>query len=157
MVDITEISAMVAAAGVLVGVVYYILDMRNQTRLRQTDLVMRLYAVFATGEFQKEMYTFMTDTEIKDYSTFKKKYTVNLSPTGLFFEEVGVLLSRKLADIGLISNLFGPVAMVYWEKSKPIVEDARKQLNAPGFGGGFEYLYNEMKKRQQKLQWLASF
>ena len=52
-VDITEISAMVAAAGVLVGVVWYILDMRNQTRLRQTDLVMRLYAVFATEEFQK--------------------------------------------------------------------------------------------------------
>jgi len=33
MVDITKISAMVAATGVLVGVVWYILDMRNQTRL----------------------------------------------------------------------------------------------------------------------------
>jgi hypothetical protein len=43
MVDVTEISAIVAAAGVLVGVVYYILDMRNQAKIRQTDLVMRLY------------------------------------------------------------------------------------------------------------------
>jgi hypothetical protein len=30
MVDITEVFAIVAAAGVLVGVVYYIVDMRHQ-------------------------------------------------------------------------------------------------------------------------------
>jgi hypothetical protein len=47
MVDITEISAIVAAAGVLVGVVYYILDMKNQSRLRQTDLVLRLFPILA--------------------------------------------------------------------------------------------------------------
>jgi len=41
MVDITEISAMVAAAGVLVGVAYYIQDMRSQSRIRQTDLTLR--------------------------------------------------------------------------------------------------------------------
>jgi hypothetical protein len=50
MVDITEISAMIAAAGVLVGVVYYILDMRNQTRMSQTDLTMRLYQGILTKE-----------------------------------------------------------------------------------------------------------
>jgi len=131
MVDIIEASAIVAAAGVLVGVAYYILDLRNQTKLRQTDLVMKLYSVFATEEFQKEMYTLMTDKEIKDYSIFRKKYAVNLPPTGLFFHEVGVLLSRKLADISLISSLFGPVAMGFWENIKPMVEDARKQLNTP--------------------------
>jgi hypothetical protein len=52
MVGITEISAMVAAAGVLVGVIYYIMDMRNQTRIRQTDLVMRLYDRFSTPSFK---------------------------------------------------------------------------------------------------------
>ena len=42
MVDITEISAIVAAAGVLAGVVYYVLQMRNQTRIRKTDLIVRI-------------------------------------------------------------------------------------------------------------------
>ena len=151
MVDIVEVSAVVATAGVLVGVVYYILDMRNQTRLRQMDLVMRLYSVFATEEFQKEMFTMMTDTDIKDHNAFRKKYGVNVAPTGLFFHEVGILLSRKLADIDLISDLFGQLAIGYWEKTLPRVEDARRQLNAPGFGGGFEYLYDELKKREQQL------
>ena len=145
MVDVTEISAVVAAAGVLVGVAYYLLDMKNQTRLWQTDLVMRLYSVFATEEFQKEMLTLMTDTEIKDYNTFKKKYGVNAPPTGLFFHEVGILLSRKLADIGLISRLFGPTVIKYWENTLPMIEDARRQLNSAWLGG-FESLYNELKK-----------
>ena len=150
MVDIQTVSIVIASASVVAGIIYYSLQIRHQTKARQTDLIVNLYSVFATEEFQKEMFTLMTDTEIKDYNTFRKRYAVNAPPTGLFFEEVGVLLSRKLADIGLISNLFGPLAMGLWEKSKPIAEDARKQLNSPGFGSGFEYLYNEMKKREQQ-------
>jgi hypothetical protein len=150
-IDIQTISIAIASASVVAGVVYYALQLRHQNRMRQTDLVTRLYSVFATEEFQKEMFTLMTDMEIKDYNTFRKKYAVNVPPTGLFFEEVGVLLGRKLADIGLISNLFGPLAMGLWEKMKPIAEDARRQLNSPGFGGGFEYLYNELQKREQQL------
>ena len=53
MVDITEISAVVAAAGVLVGVIYYILDIRHQTRIRQTDFVIRLYSTFGSREFME--------------------------------------------------------------------------------------------------------
>jgi len=51
-VGITEISAIVAAAGVLVGVVYYVLQLGRQSRVRQTELVMRLYSQFTNIEFQ---------------------------------------------------------------------------------------------------------
>ena len=151
MFDIPSITGIVAAVGMMVGVVFTVMELRNLVKQRQTDIIVNLYSVFATEEFQKEMFTLMIDTEIKDYNTFKKKYAVNIPPTGLFFHEVGVLLRRKLVDIGLISNLFGPVAMGFWQKTKPMVEDARRQLNSPGFGGGFEYLYSELKKREQQL------
>ena len=52
MLDITQISAVVAAAGVLIGVIYYILDMRHQRQVRQTDLIMRLYSTFSSGNFK---------------------------------------------------------------------------------------------------------
>jgi hypothetical protein len=51
MVDITETSAMVAAAGVMIGVVYYILDIRHQARTRQMDLFVRLYSTFTSKNF----------------------------------------------------------------------------------------------------------
>ena len=43
MVDIVEVSAVVAATGVLVGLVYYLLDIRNQAMIRKTDLFMKVY------------------------------------------------------------------------------------------------------------------
>jgi xanthosine utilization system XapX-like protein len=43
MVDITEISAVVAAAGVLVGVVYYMLDLRHQARISARAFLLSLY------------------------------------------------------------------------------------------------------------------
>jgi hypothetical protein len=55
MLDIPSISAIVAAAGVLVGVVYYILEIRQQTKIRQTDLIMRMYSSYGSREFQEAM------------------------------------------------------------------------------------------------------
>jgi hypothetical protein len=69
MVNITEVSAMVAAAGVLVGVVYYILYMRNQAKTRQTDMVMRLYSTRGSKEFQESLKNVMTakSDQYEDY------------------------------------------------------------------------------------------
>jgi hypothetical protein len=47
-VDISGISAMVAAAGVLIGVVYYALEMKEQTTIRKTDAFWRIYQSFTT-------------------------------------------------------------------------------------------------------------
>jgi len=152
MVDITELSAIVAAAGVIIGVVYYILDIRNQARLRQTDLVMGLYATLCSKEFQDEYNRIMADKEITSYSKMVEKYgAVYLeSIPETFFEGVGVLLLRRLIDIGLVDDLMsGPIKM-FWERRKPVIEDARKQINYPQYAEFFEYLYNEMKKREQK-------
>lgn len=42
MIDITEISAVIAAASVLIDVAYYVLDMRHQKQERQTDILVRI-------------------------------------------------------------------------------------------------------------------
>jgi hypothetical protein len=69
-----------------------------------------------------------------------------------FFERVGILLHRKLIDIKLIDDLFSIAIKSNWEKVKPIVEGRRKEFNIPAYWEYFEYLYNEMQKREQKLQ-----
>ena len=52
MVDISTVSIVVASAGVFAAAIYYILQIRHQTKLRQTEMVMRLYATFGSAEFQ---------------------------------------------------------------------------------------------------------
>ncbi|MDH5450961.1 MAG: hypothetical protein OEX77_08710 [Candidatus Bathyarchaeota archaeon] len=157
MVGITEISAIVAAAGVSVGVVYYVLDMRNQNKVRQMDMIMRLYSHYCSEEYSKASGRYMA-TEFKDFEDFQQKYGVvgehpvttafYIVPT--FFEGVGALLKRKLTNIELLHELFA--VKMHWKKIEPIIEDVRKHFEEPRLFENFEYLYNETEKYEKKLQ-----
>ena len=157
--DIPSISAIVAAIGVLVGVVLAVLELRNLVRQRQTDLVMRLYLTWGSEEYKKGLGAFL-GLEIKDYDSFVKKYGSVTSPErspvwidldryAWFFNGIGYLVYYKFADVEQIDDLFGYGVISMWEKTKPLVEGWRKQLNMPKSERWFEYLYNEMKKREQ--------
>ena len=162
MIDITEISAIVAAAGVLIGVIYYILDMRNQSSVRQTDLVIRLYSTLGTKEFvENDVSIFHQD--VGDLEGFMRKYgsfpkfmeSQDYAPYSMyheFFEGVGILLHKKLIDIELVDDLFSTPIITIWEKTLPITEAFREYLKRPQLSEWYEYLYNEMKKREQKIQ-----
>jgi len=153
LVDVYEISAVVAAVGVLIGVVYYILDMRNQTRQRQTDMVMRLYTTFGSAEFQRA-YQKVRSLEFKDYSDYTKKYGQDLQvreemyTVTIFFEGIGLLAKKKLIEMELVDCLFSYPIRVTWEKVATPVRGIRETENDSGICGWFEYVYNEMKKRE---------
>jgi hypothetical protein len=155
--DVTSVSAVVAAAGVLVGVVYYILDIRHQTRMRQTDFTMRLYTSWVTKEMT-EPWLKVWNLEFRDYDDFKRKYGTYLSENSEnaavlsvlnSFIVMGFLLQKKLIDYEIVRQL--PIEMT-WNKVKPIVEGVRKQFNNTSMYEEFEYLYNEVKKREQTLK-----
>jgi len=149
--DIPSISAIVAATSVAVGVLYYSFQIRHQTKIRQTDLVMKLYSTYGSKEFQDALWKTMA-REYKDYNDYEQKYGwPEVVEVGTFFEGIGLLLKRKLIDIQLVDDLFtGPVRLA-WEKMKLMIEGARKHLNMPTAYEWFEYLYNEMQKRTQQL------
>ena len=158
MVDIQTVSIAIASAGVFVAAIYYIFQIRHQTRLRQTDLVMRLYSTFTSEEHLRAGKKVIWIT-YEDYDDFVKKYGAPSSEEPIsmaidkvlyFYEEVGVLLSKKLIDIDLIDQLFGYNIMIVGTKVMPIIEGARRSLNLPRVWTNFEYLYNEMNKRVQQ-------
>jgi hypothetical protein len=161
MLDITEISAVVAAAGVLVAVVYYLLDVRNQAMMRKTELITRLYSHLYGSEDLQRARKKVNSITYEDYDDFVKKYGAPNSeePTPMaiatvlyVFEEAGVLLSKKLVDVDLIDQLMGDSILRTGTNLMPFIEEARKRINRPRVWTNFEYLYNEMKKREQKLQ-----
>jgi len=152
MVDIQTVSIVVASASVVAGIVYYTLQLRHQTRIRQTDLVMKLYSQFNSLEFQK-VWEEVLNREAKDFHDYKKKYGwVEYTAVGMFFEGIGILLKRKLINIELVDDMFTSPIKWTWEKMKDIALEARKVRNQPTILEWFEYLYNEMKKREQRLQ-----
>jgi hypothetical protein len=151
MVDIQTVSIAVASTGVLIAAIYYVLQIRNQTKIRQTDLVMRLYSTFGSKEFQ-DAWTRIESIEFKNYDEYVKKCGLgDYAQCATFFEGIGVLLQKKLIDINLVDALFSVPLKFMYERMKPIIEGNREQLHNQRVFENFEYLYNEMKKREQQL------
>jgi hypothetical protein len=156
MVSVAEISAMVAAAGVLVGVALTVLELRHFSKQRQTQLVVELSSQTRSREY-KEATMEILSVEFNDYNDFVKKYgapfsknpvSVSFSIFCTFYEQLGVLVKNKLINPYLVSQLFS--IDIPWQKVKPIVEGMRKQYHEPRLYEWFEYLYNEMQNREQR-------
>jgi len=152
--DITSISAIIAAAGVLIGVVYYVLDMRHQARTRQTDLVMGLYSEAGSRELLEAYndFYFLDFRNIEDIVK-EPRVWVSYNMYCMFYERVGILLHRKLIDVDLVDDLFSIDIKNIWEKVNPVAREVRKRGGVwKAYYEWFEYLYNVMKKREQELQ-----
>jgi len=152
MADIQTVSIAVASASVTVAAIYYMWQIRHQTRLRETDLIIRLGSFTASKEFL-EAWEKIKDREIKSPEDYKKKYgdLVELNQVLQVFQELGMLLQRKLIDIALVEDIMGRGnVLIMYEKLKPLVEAMNRRLGIET--DSFDYLYNEMKKREQKLQ-----
>jgi hypothetical protein len=150
MVDIQTVSVAIASTSVVIVAIYYVFQIRHQTRLRQTDLVMRLYSTFGSKEFQ-DAWTRIESIEFKNYDEYVKKCGLgDYAQCATFFEGIGVLLQKKLIDINLIDALFSVPLKFMYERMKPIIEGNREQFHDQRVFEHFEYLYNEMKKREQQ-------
>jgi hypothetical protein len=151
MIGITEISAIVAAVGVLIGVVFTVLQLRDLVKTRQTDLIMRLYSRFGSEGFQKT-WDKVRRREALSFNDYDKKYGLaEWVAVGTFFEGIGVLLYRKLIDIALVDDLFTAPIKLSWDVMKGNIIEARKEFGQPTTFEWFEYLYGEMQKKERSV------
>ena len=101
MVDIQTVSIGIASASVVAGVLYYAFQLRHQTRTRQTDLVMRLYATFSSNEFQDAWAKVRSQANkfesIDDIYDFDKEVGLReVNQVCLFFEGEGFSFKEDL-------------------------------------------------------------
>jgi hypothetical protein len=153
-VDIQTVSIAIASASVLAGVVYYILDIRHQSKLRRTESLFRLSPWFNVNA--REMQEAITSTcsiEYKNYKDYLEKYAE--SPQGMamkivgnYFEGIGILVNRKLVDAEIVHDFWGDIILSSWEQIKPLIADMRTDSGDRNMFVFWEYLYNEMKKRE---------
>jgi len=161
MVDIVEISAMVAAAGVLVGVVYYILDIRYNMRAREMEICRLVTSDFAS-EQGIQRYATMMNMKWKDYEDFVEKYEYsNPEMMGkwisqfLAWENMGVLIKNKIVTAEKLYDTGGFGAILGWEKFKEIIQRRRDVAWGRDFLSNAEFFAQEMLKT--KIRNDASF
>jgi len=103
------------------------------------------------------------DLEYKDFDDFTQKYgsltvrhkenpdledSINVVLNQV--DMLGLLVKRKAVNIDLLIEYYDITKL--WEKLEPLIEGWRKEQNTPKLCEWFEYLYKEMKEREQKLQ-----
>jgi hypothetical protein len=151
MVDIQTVSIAVASASVVLAAIYYVFQVRHQTKIRQTDLLTRLYSIMVSKDWL-EAWQKVQSREALNYGDYLEKYGfVELNEIFVFFDQLGRLMKKGLIDIELIPLTYGQVSAT-WEKIKPVLEGSRKRYNAPKHGEYAEYLCSELKKIEQKLE-----
>jgi hypothetical protein len=143
---------MVAATGVLIAAVYYVLNMRVTLQTRQAQLFIPIYSTYHSDEYMKA-YSEIMRWKWENYDDYINKYGPESNPEAYimyrkvfgFFEGVGVLVRRRLIDPSLVDDLMSGAIVQYWERFESILLERRRRLNWPQVGEQIEYLYNEVK------------
>jgi hypothetical protein len=153
LVDVQTVSIVVATASVVVGVIFAVLQLRDFVKTRQTDLIMRLYSRFGSERFQRteeKVWKGLSEEALNFHDYVEKYGLAEWVTVGTFFEGVGILLYRKLIDIRLADDLFTAPVNMAWDPMKNSTIEARKEYGQPTIFEWFEYLYNELMKREQR-------
>jgi hypothetical protein len=160
MVDVQSISIVIASASVVAGIVYYTIQVRHQTAIRKTDLLMRLWSFGSTNEFMDALEK-VTGLQVKDYEDYVTQYGSFLSenPTQRallrvfgFYSLLGTLVYKKLIDLESVYHITGSsYPKMLYEKLKPIVLGLRRDYGEPLLMGDFEYLCNELSRKEPQI------
>ena len=149
-----QILAIAAPIAVTIGVIIALLQLRNQNRLRQIDTVMRLYSSFGQESFLRH-FERVTSWSYDTYEAYRENSTpddqISLMVVSVFFENMGLLLKRRLAPLELLDDLLSGPILLAWPKARPIWVGLRAQYNQPSWGEWFEFFHDAMVKRMAKL------
>jgi hypothetical protein len=145
------ISIIVAASSVLVGVAYNILQMREQNKNRQAQLLMQIYNHYLDKISDEEMDVWTMqfngyDDLIEKYGWEKNPLLWNKFSKFLSYTEgMGTLVRRGLIDASLVYDLNGGLVKWYWEKSRTFWREFGERNNLPHIAPFTEYLYGRLE------------
>ncbi len=154
MADLQTLSLVLTGIGLIIALTYYALTLRNTNRTRQADMLMRLHSEWGNKYHQDAAWTVLS-LDFGDYSEFESKYGpvtegkevhMELYRVGWFFNGLGVLLHKGLADIDLIVELFGYMVIWQWEIIEPVITAGRELYGQPKTLEWYEYLHKELIK-----------
>ena len=160
-IDLQTLSVMIAATGVTIAAIYYVLIVRNSQKMqqlqletRQAQLYMGLLNTLRSPEFRKQWHITESATW-KDFDDFHEKYSpgseVLTATTSMFtfFDSVGTLVRKKLIDMDLVDGALAIHIIVMWKMYESILKGDREYFQTPTVWEDFEYIYNELNKRAQ--------
>ena len=140
----------IQTVGLLVGISYYILSLRNQSKARKTQVYLQMVNKFSEpymNEAQGKVADFewaTADDFMVDWKNPERRVTIGIE--GAWYEGLGVLVKENLLDIRIVALLMTGLVIRFWDKLIPVIDEVREVHLGPRFWIETEYLYNQLKK-----------
>ena len=148
--------------GLLVGIAYYLIIMRNSQRAqrlqletRQAQMFMQIYNQ-VQDPVQRKAGIHISNLEWNSFEEFavlfdpeKPENAENfeaMSTLIAYYEGVGVLVREGLLDIRWVTLLMAGRTRRLWEKFAPYADDVRRITGQPRWASEWEYLYHELMR-----------
>jgi len=135
---------------------------RQALETRQAELFMNIYNRWSSPEYAEAYrmaryeYTFPGVEEylreVSDSAVGKTdpNLYVSIQTLATYFEGIGVLLKQNLINVELVEDLLAGRVIWFWENfGSSTANIVRERQNDPLLYDGMEYMYNQMKQRQQ--------
>jgi hypothetical protein len=155
LVDLAEIQFayyILAATGVLVAAIYYIINLRYNMIAKEMEIC-RLFTSDYTSDQGMHRYAIAMNMEWADYDDFIEKYGHSSSEKfskwySLFFvwETLGYLVKRKIVKAETLYALGAWGCIRVWEKYKDVIENHRSKVMGLDWMVNFEFIASEMLK-----------
>ena len=157
MIELSVIRDLVAIFGVIAGLTYYIMTVRNANKARKIQLLMQLRQAQQDTEYLKGTLE-VWEADFDDYDDFLRKYDSSINPDHYvkrtkmwnFMDGIGYLVKQNLIDMESVYHLMqGTYTITSWQTWGPIIEKTREMSDNPDYMIWFEYLAKEMSKMRE--------
>jgi hypothetical protein len=153
MVEITYqmILSTLQTTGILVGIFYYLMVLRNQQKARQAHMLNAMWEPRREEALMRSFRDIMK-FEWVDWQDWRQKYNWHTNPedwakftsTGHLFDGIGFMVQRGIFDLDDVYDYGGDGVVMLWKKFQPIIVELRKVGN-PKQWEWWEYLVGEME------------
>jgi len=122
-------------------------QLRQDHKLANMDLIMRLYEFANTAEFQAAWLTVLNAhiSTYEDFQELPKPDQVAFYQTGALFESLGVLVERGVVNLDVVEDMF--LTQLAWESLKPFVTGVRERFGEEESYAGFQRLHERILQR----------
>jgi hypothetical protein len=156
MVSIEEIQAayyMVAATGVIVAAVFYVLNLRETSKNRRITLTSTLLQPFMTKEGVRD-YNQLISMKWTDLEDYKRKYDADVNPENYvlrfsiwnMMDNLGKLYREGLIDLETLHSGSAGAYQWLWLKFKPVIEMYRGTDYGRYYLENFEYAAGRLEE-----------
>ena len=152
--DIQTAHYMVAATGVLVAAVFYIVNLRETTKNRRITFTNSVtQQLFSEEGVRRELDCY--SMQWKDFNDFKNKYDSSVNPESYVkrnsllvqYDNIGRQYRSGVIDLDAFGSVSAYALVLAWLKFKPIIEGYRG-LEYPRDGfSDFEFIAEALEKR----------